>query len=195
MYIYIRFSKGATKTNAKSSKLVGEMSEASEAFLALAQSFVGLSYANDPEGFMSLVAPGETEARARSVATGSTCGMFVRGLLSLSGVSDPRVQAPYHDGRVMSDIAAMAREAGATKSLAEAGASDLVMISNPEHVFLVEGIDGASWTTIQGGEKDSMGCQVIARVTRHLGGNAFDGRGVEFVIDTSKLLEHFGVEA
>lgn len=172
------------------------MNEASEAFLAFAQAAVGLSYANDPDGFMALVAPGETEARGRSMAASSTCGLFVRGLLAVSGCDDPRTEAPYHDGRVMSDLAAMARESGATKGLAEAGPSDLVMISSPEHAFVVESIDGTTWTTIQGGEVDpASGTQEIERIDRKLGGNAFDGRGVEFVIDTAKLLEHFGVGA
>jgi hypothetical protein len=163
-------------------------------FLALAVSFVGCGFSTEPDRFMALIAPGETDAVARSMAThDSTCGLFVRGLLAASGVADSRVEAPYHAGKVMSDLAAMAREAGALlPDLGDAAPGDLIMLEMPEHVFVLESLDGAVLSSIQGGERDATGAQVIARIARSVFGSGraplIGGRPVELMIDVEKLI-------
>jgi hypothetical protein len=160
-------------------------------FLALARGFVGLSYDGDPERFMGLIAPGEDVAAAEAMAGESTCGLFVRGLLNAMGCTDARVVAPYRTGKVMSDILAMAHEAGAVKPLAGAEPGDIVMIEGPEHVFIVESIDGPLWATIQGGERDAARAQQIQWITRTLMGGLLGGRRVSLVADFDKLAERF----
>ena len=172
------------------------MSEASEEFLALAQGYVGCGFASDAERFMALIATGETEALARAMCAMSTCGLFVRGLLLESGATDQRVVAPYQDGKVMSDIAAMAREAGALLSdLCSAEPGDLIMLSNPEHLFVLESLDGSTLNSIQGGEKDASGVQIIARVQRPVFGSGrsplISGRPLELMFSTAALLARF----
>lgn len=167
-----------------------------ENLLALAQADVGLGFSTDPERFMDLVAQGETPARAREMAAMSTCGLALRGWLYELGLADPRLAAPYHTGKVNSDLAAMAREAGALLStLDDAGPGDIIFLGAPEHVFVIESVDGAVMSTIQGGEKDESGAQCIARMTRSVHGSGraplIGGRPVEFMISTEKLCERF----
>lgn len=163
-------------------------------FLELAQSYVGCGFADEPERFMTLVAPGEDDATARAMAAESTCGLFIRGLLSQL-ITDPRVQAPYVPGAVMSDLAAMAREAGALLGdFGDVQPGDLLMLASPEHVLVVESIDNVL-SSIQGGEKDAHGVQQIQRLPRSIHGGGRDtligGRPVELMISTAAMLGKF----
>jgi hypothetical protein len=166
-----------------------------ERFVEIAASFVGCGYATDAQRFMDLVAPGETSARQRSMASLSTCGLFVRGLLAASGATDARVVAPYHDGRVISDLAAMAREADALISFAEVQPADVLVLSAPEHVMVAESIDGDAVTSIDGGQKDERGAQTILRRSRKARAvgmkTLLDGRPVELAISIEVLLARF----
>ena len=167
-------------------------------FLAIALGYVGCT-APDPR-FLDLVAPGEDPARAQEMAKDSTCGLFVRGLLNVAGVTDARVVAPYHAGKVMSDLAAMAREAGALlPSLDAAAPGDLIMLGNPEHVFVLESLDGQMLYSVQGGERDAARNEQIQRLPRSVFGSGraplISSRPVELMISSAKLLERFAPES
>lgn len=163
------------------------MSEASEAILALAQAAVGLSDGADPDRYRALVAPGETPERAAEMAKASGCGLVVRGILG-SLIQDRRLTAPYEDGRVMSDLVAMAREADAWSSyVSGAEPGDLVFWSGPEHVCVVEDVSYGNITSIDGGQRAPDGSEAILRRAR-----AIDSRPIEGHVDMAKLLEHFG---
>ena len=170
-----------------------------ERFIAIAASFVGCGYASDAQRFMDLVAPGEAPARQREMASlDSTCGLACRGWLGPAnlGLEDPRLVAPYHDTRVNSDLAAMAREAGALVTIAEAEPGDIVIIGAPEHVFIIEEIRGVALSTLQGGERDPVHhAQCIARMSRTLRSvgmrTLVDDRPIEFVISLPALAARF----
>jgi hypothetical protein len=160
-------------------------------WLDLVVGYVDCGDHDDPVRFRALVAPGEPPSVAASMAKMSTCGLFVRGLLAQLGAADARLVAPYRVGQVNSDIAAMAHEANAIRLLDEAEPGDIVMILGPEHVFVVESIDGDVWSTIQGGERDQYRDQVIERIERHKRGGAFDGRPFYLCIDFDALASKF----
>lgn len=167
-----------------------------ERFIGIAASYVGCGYATEAQRFMDLVAPGEAPARQRAIATfDSTCGLACRGWLGEAGLVDRRLAAPYIDGRVNSDLAAMAREAAALITVAELEPADIVIIGAQEHVFVVESIDGMEITTLQGGEKDTHGAQIIARMKRTLRSvgmkTLVNDRPIEFCISLPALAARF----
>lgn len=167
-----------------------------ERFVEIAASFVGCGYATDAQRFMDLVAPGETSARQRSIATyDSTCGLACRGWLGQLGLVDRRLAAPYVNERVNEDLAAMAREADALITVAELELGDIVIIGAPEHVFVVESIDGAAVSTLQGGEKDTHGAQIVKRMNRTLRSigirTLVDDRPIEFCLSLPALASKF----
>lgn len=170
-----------------------------DAMVELVQSFVACGYASDPARFVELIAPGEGEAVARSMALNdSTCGLAVRGWLGAGGLglSDARLRAPYRSGLVMSGLVAMAREAGGIITVAELEPGDILILGAPEHALVVESIDGTALSTIQGGERDVMfheqEIERIARTLRSVGMRTLvDDRPIEFALSLPALAAKF----
>lgn len=142
----------------------------------LAENVVGLGAAPDVAAdYLELVGPGESEAMRAAMLTMSGCGLTVRGLWRRLGMSDPRLEAPYVPGSVISDLLAMAQEAGGwTEGLsADLDVGDVVYISEPDHVGTVVRCDrsesGVAVTTVDGGSQDDAGRQLIRSWDRTFG--------------------------
>lgn len=162
-----------------------------DSMVALAASFVGCEYAKEPARFAALVAPGETPSRQREMCAASTCGLFVRGLLGQLGCMDERLAAPYHDGRVIEDIVAMAHEARAVfPTIRDAQPGDIVLLGSPEHVFVIESIDEGHVASLQGGEVEDA-AQAIERIVRPIVGLRVGGRPVGVCINIAALAARF----
>lgn len=158
--------------------------------------------------FCDLIAHGETPAVMADMATLSTCGLTVRGLWRVFGMSDPRLEAPYAPGSVITNLVAMAKEAGAWSEQWErrCEVGDMIYVSNPDHVgTVIEAKDGAadgSWSivTVDGGTTDAAGNQAIARYERAVGDGGLllsgplsgNGRKVYGVAHLPALAARFG---
>ena len=137
----------------------------------LATSHVGSG--DDDEGrfdYLELIASGETLARASQMSAESGCGLVIRGLWRAYGCVDKRLEPPYRDGRVISDLVAMAREAGAWRmgGLDQLAAGDMVLLGGREHVLTVVYVAVGAIHSIDGGQLDADGHQMIASRERKL---------------------------
>ncbi len=171
----------------------------------LAENVVGLG-AGTPDEYLALVGDGESDAMRSAMLTMSGCGLTVRGLWRRLGMSDPRLEAPYVPGAVISDLLAMSQEAdGWTEGLAEGlDVGDVVYVSEPDHVGTIVRVDrdagGVSATTVDGGSQDDAGRQVIRSWARTFsldgtvtgGPLAGNGRVVRGCMSLPALASRFG---
>ena len=125
------------------------------------------------------------------MANMSGCALVVRGLWRLAGFDDARLRAPYHVGSAVELLMAMAREAGALVTL-EAGAEptpgDVFLLTTPqEHVATFQrAIDlpsGRWWCSVDGGQRDVGGGELVTNVQRRRNGNTLGGRTLGAAID------------
>jgi len=86
--------------------------------------------------YLDLIAPGETARAADDMALMSGCGLVVRGLWRALGLVDPRLEAPYVVGSVITTIRNMADEAGAWAAPPDCAYEDgdVMMLDAPVHV-------------------------------------------------------------
>jgi lysozyme len=144
----------------------------------VAQSVVGLG-ANraDPQNYLrywGLVAPGETLSMQESMGDSSGCGLVVAGIWRAIGVWDGSLYAPYKTGTAVSRLynLAVARGAWVAYSASQRPSpGDMVLVeagTSEEHVFTVIDIsaDGNSLTTVDGGQRDGSGYEIILQKTR-----------------------------
>lgn len=139
--------------------------------LTIAHGYVGCSARpDDVARYNDLIAHSEDLAGAAGLDKASSCGLAIRGFWREYGVRDPRVDATYHNGRVLEDLVAMAREAGAWRSghLDELGAGDMVLLGGEEHVLTVVDIGGSAIHSIDGGQRDPSGFEAVLERTRAL---------------------------
>lgn len=143
----------------------------------VASRLVGLGAAQERQAYLDLVAVGEDPARAAEMAKNSGCGLTIRGIWRLCGVDDPRLKAPYRPGAVISDLFAIARAVQAVvypkqDELPDVG--DVVLVGSNtdktaggvEHVFTVVDHTDDTVTSVDGGQVDAQGHQIIKRLTR-----------------------------
>lgn len=147
-----------------------------EAMARLARGVVGLSAGGaNRQAFLDLVAPGETPAVQAELATLSTCGLTVRGLWGQFGMRDARLEAPYVPGSVITNLQAMAKEAGGWGTdPSSIGVGDMIYVSAPDHVGTIveavpDGSGGILVTTVDGGSPDAAGFQSVVSYQRKIG--------------------------
>lgn len=158
--------------------------------------------------YIDLVAPGETEARAGEMAGVWGCALVARGVLR-AFIEHARLAPPYRDGKAMTDLVEIARQAGGAygpQRVPEPG--DLVVVGGgaggggPEHVYVVLEIAEGLVTGLDGGQKDDGGHQVI-RVREHVLTDGWDTahddqsggsvrRKIRWVLDVDAVIERFG---
>lgn len=114
-----------------------------------------------------------TDAKACAAALQqSSCALRARRViqtwLSRMGLRPLAIlEDPYRQGRAVSDVEEIGRAAGAWCAPGRAPLlGDFATILSPTHVLAVTAIDGSTYTTVQGGERDGAGGECIALVTR-----------------------------
>jgi len=134
----------------------------------LAENAIGLGAAPEVQAdYLELVGSGESDAMRSAMLTMSGCGLVVRGLWRRFGMSDPRLEPPYVPGSVITNLLAMAQEAGGwTEGLdPDLDVGDVVYVSEPDHVGTIVRVDrtdaGVAVTTVDGGSQDGGGRQKI----------------------------------
>lgn len=134
----------------------------------LAENAVGLGAAPEVQAdYLDLVGPDESDAMRAAMLTMSGCGLVVRGLWRRFGMKDARLEAPYQPGSVITNLLAMAQEAGGwTEGLdPDLDVGDVVYVSEPDHVGTIVRVDrtdsGVAVTTVDGGSQDGAGRQKI----------------------------------
>jgi hypothetical protein len=183
---------------------------------AYARSLAGLSA--DPScptraAYLALIAPGETEARAASMATMSGCGLTQRAILRRF-INHPILEALYRDRQAMSDLLAIATAAGAaytSRRAVEPG--DIVIVGGgsdgggPEHTWMALDVEGDPYadvghpceliTGLDGGHRDEKtGFQSIVHRDHELCRAVDEAAGlrrvVRWVFDVEKIAAKFG---
>lgn len=156
--------------------------------------------------YLELIAPGETPARKVELATMSGCALVQRGVLR-HFIDHPILSAAYRDQHAMSDLLAIAQQAGAAHGAdRDPLAGDIMIVAEPEHAFLVLDITGDPYahvdpcellTCLDGGHRDEQtGYQSII-VRDHELQRGIDEAGglrrrVVWVLDLSAILARFG---
>jgi hypothetical protein len=185
--------------------------------IAYARSLDGLSADYDcPKtraSYLALIAPGETPARAAEMAKMSGCALTMRGVLR-QFISHPILEAPYVDQHAMSDLLAIATQAGAAyTSRRDIERGDIVIVGGgsdgggPEHTWMALSVDDCDpyadgepcevISGLDGGHRDeATGYQSIVTRTHEVQGG-YDTAGslkrlVRWVFDVDKIVERFG---
>ncbi len=170
------------------------------------------------ELYAEAVGPLEAERRRRELASLSGCGLVAREILRRAGVRHPAIDQPYRDRRAVSDLLEIARSAGAARrwSSKEPPLPGQILIvggvipGEIEHVYTVVTTD-ASYaeadtillSTIDGGQRDGAGWQVVERRDRRItlgvdyvsagtDPGAERSRHVEWVIDAPRIVDVLG---
>lgn len=156
-----------------------------------AQAVVGLG-AHDLPPYLDLIAPNAVdranERTCRDLASMSGCALVVRGLWVRGGIRAPKLIAPYKVGRAVADVVAVATEAGALRAPVEPlRPGCVVVVGGPEHVLTVTSIQGSTVVSVDGGQRDEQGRQVIRERRRELQGTTLGGRPILHVVDPLAL--------
>lgn len=152
---------------------------------------VGLG-ASDRAPYLDLIAPCPSDRAdvtiCRDLASMSGCALVVRGLWVRAGIKAARLLEPYRVGRAVADVVAVADAAGALRPPSHAPRpGDVVIIGQPEHVLTVVSVRGPTIVSVDGGQRDALGKQAIARKERLLQGAYLGGRPILHVIDCVEL--------
>lgn len=152
---------------------------------------VGLGAA-DRSPYLDLIAPCAADRAdatiCRDLASMSGCALVVRGLWARAGIRAARLLDPYRVGRAVADVVAVADAAGALRPPSTAPRpGDVVIIGTPEHVLTVVSVRGQTIISVDGGQRDSLGKQIIMRRDRLLQGSYLGGRPILHVIDCVAL--------
>ncbi len=146
----------------------------------------GLGVTKDKKGYVDLLGPKETYPMQEYFCMPGTsgCGLVIRGLWRRLGLIDRKVSPPYVFGRAITWLVSMARDRDAWLAAPKAAApelpqpGDFVLVGGDksrdggvEHVFTVLSVercpDGTvSLTSIDGGQRDDKGNQVILEKNR-----------------------------
>lgn len=167
-----------------------------------ARSLVGLTA--DPSSpwrteYLSVIAPGETPARAAELALNFNCELTALAVWRRF-ISHPLLLAPYISGMAGRNIMTIAREASAVRpiqALPETG--DVVLVSPPEHAWICLGTvagnydgaalyDGLDGLPVNGHRAITTRQHLIRNGRDDAGGD----RAVIVVVDTGKVLQAFG---
>jgi hypothetical protein len=167
--------------------------EARAQFVALALSVEGLGAAAATRvAYLDLLAcsPDETPAMREAMAEMSSCALTIRGLWWRASCRHAILAAPYVVGHAVSDLITIAHDYGALRPRTYAPRpGDVVYIDNPGHVLTVIAVDGATVTSIDGGQRDAAHLECITRRTRTLAGTTLGGRPIVSVVDCVALAQ------
>jgi hypothetical protein len=125
--------------------------------------------------------------------------LVVRAFWRLAGIDDARLRAPYKVGTAVELLYAMALEAGAILTLlndAEPTPGDVFLLTSPEHVgTFIDSSAGSYtvWHSVDGGQRDVGGGELVTHVQRRRSGSTLDGRTLGAVFDLDAIAAHFGV--
>lgn len=151
--------------------------ELREEWAAIARDAIGLS-ADGPKASAYLLAVVTSihdlmDPKACAAAlVESSCALRARRViqkwLSDAGLKPIELlEQPYREGRAVSDIEEIGDMSDSWRGPDRTPLlGDIVTILGPTHVLEVTAIDGAKYTTAQGGERDGAGGECIAEVTR-----------------------------
>lgn len=178
-----------------------------DAALAVADFGANPNKGNLPD-FLDLIAPGESEAKAKSMAQMSCCGLVVAGIWRAAGVIDSHIEPPYIIGSAISRLTVLAHHVDAWINFtvgAYPNPGDMVLVGDNgaggvEHVFTIVSSDGAGgFESVDGGQRDSAQYQTILKKKRiwsgqkdkaYMGsdpGSALAGRKIYGWVDCEKL--------
>jgi hypothetical protein len=139
---------------------------------------VGWGYGDNPPGrrqaYCDLIAPNDSPSAQKAYGKLSGCALSALGWLRCWGLDDAELWQPYHPGRAVADVVAIARRHGAwcgPDTIPELG--DLVLVGGPpgfggaEHVFCCLGITDGVCSSVDGGQVEH-GEQAIHAVERYV---------------------------
>ncbi len=146
------------------------MGDARSVFANNALAVEGLGGAPESRAaYLDLIGPGESDSMLRDMLQMNGCALTVRGLWRVAGVRHPILNRPYKVGMAVADVVQIARDADAWRTTGEPLVGDVFLIDNLEHVGTVVDRPNASQVvSIDGGQRDSVGNQLIRRRSRVL---------------------------
>jgi hypothetical protein len=167
-----------------------------ERIAALAEAYANVGVTKTRDAYLALVAPNDSRTDYFAHPKTSGCALVVRGLWRLAGLEHPTLVAPYRIGHAIVDVVDIAKESRAwhagTERKPELG--DVVLVGAPshEHVHTVVKVDGDAIESIDGGQLDGFGQQVITRKSRRwvAGNDVLDGgfaRPIVGTVDVGKM--------
>lgn len=148
----------------------GLMSDARSIFADLALSVDGLGGAPDTrDAYLELIGPNESEQMRRDMLQMNGCALTVRGLWRRAGVQHSLLTRPYRVGMAVADVVQIAKDADAWRTSGEPLVGDVFLVDNLEHVgTVIERPTGSSVISVDGGQRDGLGNQLIRQRSRVL---------------------------
>jgi hypothetical protein len=121
------------------------------------------------DDYLALIAPGESEAMRRDMLQMNGCALVVRGLWRQMGINHNLLNRPYRIGMAVADVVQIAKDSGAWRTSGEPLVGDVFLIDNLEHVgTVVERPNGSAVISVDGGQRDNFGNQLIRKRSRVL---------------------------
>ncbi len=155
--------------------------DARQVFQEAALAVEGLGGAPETrEAYLALIAPGESDAMQRDMLQMNGCALTVRGVWRDLGVNHAILNRPYRIGMAVADVAQIAKDANAWRRTGEPLIGDVFLIDNLEHVgIVIDRPNASSIISIDGGQRDAFGNQLIRRRSRvFVDGALFGNDGV-----------------
>lgn len=118
------------------------------------------------DAYLALIGPNESAATRAAMLQMSGCALVIRGMWRELGIRHKALLAPYRIGMAVADVVQIAKDAGAWRTQGNPGVGDVFLVDNPEHVGTVIARDETSVQSIDGGQKDESGRQVVRRRER-----------------------------
>jgi hypothetical protein len=149
-----------------------------QAFVDAAVAVVGLGanprHVENRTLYVRLIASGEPTAKTRDMIRMSGCALTVAGIWRTAGVVHTKLEPPYIIGTAVSRLISVARQADAWIPYNEElrpSPGDVVLVGDnklggSEHVFTVVESEGSNLESVDGGQLDLEGYQVIKRKKR-----------------------------
>lgn len=151
-------------------------------FVDAAMAVVGLGanprFPEKQEAYAQLIAPDELPLKTRDMLRMSGCALTVAGIWRAVGITHTKLNPPYVIGTAVSRLLSIARQVDAWVPYSRGALprpGDVVLVGDnktggTEHVFLVSAIVSSSTgdylESIDGGQRDAQGYQVIERKKR-----------------------------
>ena len=132
------------------------------------------------DAYLELIGPNESENMRRDMLQMNGCALTVRGLWRRVGVQHELLTRPYRIGMAVADVVQVAKDSDAWRTTGEPLVGDVFLIDNLEHVgTVVERPTPSSVVSVDGGQRDGMGNQLVRRRSRVLtNGVMFGNDGV-----------------
>jgi hypothetical protein len=132
------------------------------------------------DAYLALIGPNESDQMQRDMLQMNGCALTVRGLWRRVGVQHELLTRPYRIGMAVADVVQVAKDADAWRTVGEPLVGDVFLIDNLEHVgTVVERPTPSSIISVDGGQRDSLGNQLVRRRSRVLtNGVMFGNDGV-----------------